>query len=128
VTQQFLAKFINVLTDTQDAQLGYALDSQFYETPNFNEYVRSNLARLKLEDVNRVIKQYLQADNVKVVVVTRDADKFAEAAVANKPSPITYSSPMSKEILEEDKIIENYRLNFNLKRVQVAPVEQIFQR
>ncbi|HVG18039.1 MAG TPA: pitrilysin family protein [Blastocatellia bacterium] len=127
-TQQFLTKFINVLTNTQDAQLGYALDSRFYGIPNFNEHVRSILTRLTLKDVNRVIKQYLQADNVKIVVVAKDADGFAGAALANKPSPVSYPSPMPKEILEEDKVIENYRLGFDPKRVAVVPVEQVFQK
>jgi hypothetical protein len=35
---------------------------------------------------------------------------------------------MSKEVLEEDKIIESYRLVFNPGRVGMAPVEQAFQR
>ena len=127
-TRQFLANFVNTLTDTQDAQLGYALDSQFYGVAGFNEYVRDSLSKLKLEDVNRVIKRYLQADDVKIVVVARDAEGFRDAAVANKPSPITYPAQMSKEILEEDKIIESYRLVFNSGRAGIAPVEQAFQR
>src|SRR5256885_7238113 len=29
-TREFLSKYVNVLTATQDAQLGYALDSHYY--------------------------------------------------------------------------------------------------
>ena len=53
---------------------------------------------------------------------------FKDAAVANKPSPISYTSPPAKEILEEDKLIESYKLNFNPKQVEVVPVEQVFQK
>jgi zinc protease len=56
-TRQFLSKYVNVLTKAQDEQLGYALDSKFYGIGNFNEYVRGALAKLTLEDVNRVIKK-----------------------------------------------------------------------
>ncbi|HKP11175.1 MAG TPA: pitrilysin family protein [Blastocatellia bacterium] len=127
-TRQFLGKFVNVLTKDQAAQLGYALDSRYYGIPGFADYVRGQLAKLTLADVNRAIKKYLQPDNVKIVVVTKDAQAFKDAAVSNKPSPISYTSPPPKEILEEDKLIESYRLNFNPRRVEVVPVAQVFQK
>jgi zinc protease len=127
-TRQFLSKYVNVLTKAQDEQLGYALDSKFYGIPNFNDYVRGALAKLTLEEVNRVIKKYLQADNVKIIVVTKGAEAFKQAAMAGKPSPISYTQPPPKEILDEDKIIESYKLNFNPKRVEVVPVDQVFQK
>lgn len=127
-TRLFLSKFVNVLTKDQDAQLGYALDSRFYGTPNFTDYVRAQLAKLTLADVNRAIKKYLQTDNVKIVVVTKDAAGFKDAALAGKPSPISYTSPPPQAILEEDKLIESYKLNFNPKRADVVPVGQVFQQ
>jgi zinc protease len=127
-TRAFLMKNIASLTKTQSAQLGYALDSQFYGIPSFNDYVRGGLARLTLEDVNRAIKKYLQADNVKIVVVTRDAEAFRAAALENKPSPITYTAAMPKEVLEEDKQIEKYRLALDPKEAEVVAVDRVFQR
>ncbi|HEY9231342.1 MAG TPA: insulinase family protein, partial [Blastocatellia bacterium] len=127
-TQQFLSKFVNVLTKDQDAQLGYALDSRYYGLPNFTDYVRGQLAKLTLAEVNRAIKKYLQADRVKIVVVTQDAKDFRARAVSGQPSPISYTSPPPKEILEEDKLIESYKLNLDPKRATVVPVEQVFQQ
>lgn len=127
-TRLFLSKFVNVLTKDQDAQLGYALDSRYYGIPSFTDYVRAQLAKLTLADVNRAIKKYLQADNVKIVVITKDAQAFKDAAIAGKPSPISYSSPPPPAILEEDKQIETYKLNVNPKRADVVPVEQVFQK
>ncbi|HWX39668.1 MAG TPA: insulinase family protein, partial [Blastocatellia bacterium] len=127
-TRLFLSKFINVLTNTQDTELGYALDSRFYGTQGFNEYVRSGLARLTVDDVNRVIRKYLQADNVKIVVVAKDAEAFRKSAIENAPSPITYAGPMPKEILDEDKVIESYKLNLNPKKVDIVPVDSVFQQ
>jgi zinc protease len=126
-TRQFLTKYVNVLTATQDAQLGYALDSRFYGIPTFTDYVRERLARLTVDDVNRAIKKYLQADNVQIVVITKDAEAFRKAALEGKPSPISYTAPPAKEILEEDKTIEKYNLAFNPKEVEVVPVDRIFQ-
>jgi zinc protease len=127
-TKQFLSKFVNVLTKAQDQQLGYAIDSRYYGIPIFTDYVRAQLEKLTLEDVNRVIKKYLQAENVKIVVVTKDAEGFRSAAVEGKPSPISYTSPPPKEILEEDKIIEKYKLDLDPKAVEVVPVAQVFQK
>lgn len=127
-TRQFLGKFVNVLTKDQDAQLGYALDSRYYGMGGFTDHVRAQLAKLTLADVNRAIKKYLQADDVKIVVVTKDGAAFKGAAVAGKPSPISYTSPPPQAILEEDKLIESYKLNFNSARVEVVPVEQVFQK
>jgi zinc protease len=127
-TRQFLTKYVNVLTKTQDAQLGYALDSRFYGIPSFNDYLREQLAKLTVDDVNRAIKKYLQADNVQIVVITKDAEGFRKAALEGKPSPISYTAPPAKEILEEDKAIEKYNLSFNPKAVEVVPVDRIFEK
>jgi zinc protease len=127
-TKQFLSKFVKVLTKAQDGQLGYAIDSRYYGIPSFTEYIPSQLEKLTLEDVNRVIKKYLRANDVKIVIVTKDAEAFRAAAIENKPSPISYTSPPAKEILEEDKVIEKYKLAFNPKEVEAMPVAQVFQK
>jgi zinc protease len=127
-TRLFLSKFINVLTNTQDTELGYALDSRFYGIPGFNDYVRSGLGRLTVDDVNRVIRKYLNGDNVRIVVVAKDAEAFRKAAVENAPSPITYAGPMPKEILDEDKVIESYKLNLNPNKAHIVPVDSAFQQ
>ena len=127
-TRKFLTKNVNALTKTQDAQLGYAIDSKYYGIPTFTDYVRDQLAKLTLEDVNRAISKHLQAADVKIAVVTKDAEAFKQAALEGKSSPISYTSMPPKEILEEDKIIEGYKLNFNPKKVEVVPVAQMFQK
>jgi zinc protease len=127
-TRLFLTKFINVLTKTQDAQLGYEIDSRYYGIPSFNDYVRDRLSKLTLEDVNRAIKKHLQADNVKIVIVTRGGEAFRSALVAGKPSPISYASAPPKEILDEDKLIEKYPLRIKADDVTIVPVDQVFQR
>ena len=42
-TRRFLGKFVNLLTQTQSEELGYALDSQFYGIPPFRDYVKGSL-------------------------------------------------------------------------------------
>ena len=126
-TREFLTKYANVLTQTQSARLGYALDSQYYGIPDYNSYVKAQLARLSLADVNAAIRRHLKSDRVRIVVVTRNAQAFRDAVVKNTPSPIIYNSPKPKAIMDEDKTIEAYKISVKPEDVAVVVVSQIFQ-
>ena len=126
-TREFLSKYVNVLTATQDAQLGYALDSRYYHIADFPTYMREQLAKLTLEDVNRAIELYLKSDAMRIAVVTKDAEDLRDAILSNKLSPITYNSPQPKEIMDEDKIIEAYKIIVKPADVVIVPVEKVFE-
>lgn len=126
-TKEFLGKYTNILTQTQDAQLGYALDSRYYGTKDFNTYMREQLSKLTLEDVNRAIRQHLTTDRMRIVVVTKDAEAFRNAIINGNSSPITYNSPKPKEITDEDQVIATYKINVKPESVVVVPVERVFQ-
>jgi|ERR1051326_269607 zinc protease len=125
-TREFLLKFANVLIATQDAQLGYALDSRYYNIADFPSYMREQLAKLTVEDVNRAIKQYLVSDSMRIAIVTKDAATLRDAIIRNRPSPITYNAPKPKEITGEDKIIENYKIRVTPSDVVIVPIEKVF--
>ncbi|HKS28341.1 MAG TPA: pitrilysin family protein [Pyrinomonadaceae bacterium] len=126
-TREFLSKFSNILTQTQDARLGYALDSRYYGTGDFNTHMREQLAKLTLEDVNRAIQRYLKSDRMRIVVVTKDAEGLRSAILKGAPSPITYNSPKPKEITDEDKVIEAYKVNVRPESVVIVPIDRVFQ-
>jgi zinc protease len=127
ITREFLSKYVNVLTATQDSQLGYALDSRYYRIADFPTYMREQLAKLTLEDVNRAIRQYLKSDAMRIAIVTKDAAGLRDAILSNKLSPITYNSPKPKEITDEDKTIEAYRIIVKPGDVVIVPVNKVFQ-
>jgi len=126
-TRTFLSKYVNVLTKTQDAQLGYALDSRYYQTPEFTSYMRGALAKLTLEDVNRAIQKYLKTDAVRIAIVTKDAAGLRDEILSNRPSPMTYNSPKPQAILDEDKVIEVYKIDVRPADVVIVPVEKVFE-
>jgi zinc protease len=126
-TREFLTKYVNVLTATQDAQLGYALDSRYYNIADFPTYMREQLAKLTVDDVNRAIKLYLKSDAMRIAIVTKDAAGLRDAILGNKPSPITYNAPKPKEITDEDKLIEAYKIVVKPADVTIVPVEKVFQ-
>lgn len=126
-TRDFLLKNVNNLIATQDAQLGYALDSRYYKIPDFNSYMRDRLSKLTLADVNNAIQRYLKSDSMRVVIITKDAEGLRDAIVNNTPSPIKYNAPPASDVLEEDKTIQVYKINVKPEDVAVVPVERVFQ-
>src|SRR5688572_7443172 len=126
-TREFLTKYVNVLTATQDGQLGYEMDSRYYGLPNFNTYMRDQLAKLTLEDVNNALRKYLKSNGMRIAIITKDAEGLRKAILNNLPSPITYNAPKPKEITDEDKLIEAYKINVNPEDVKIVPVDRVFQ-
>ena len=64
---------------------------------------------------------------MRIVVITRNPKPFEEAVAKNIPSPIVYNSPKPKEIMEEDAVIQSYRMNVKPQDVMVVPVERVFE-
>jgi zinc protease len=126
-TREFLLKNVNVLTQTQNALLGYALDSRYYNIPDFNQHMRQQLSKLTLEDVNRAIERHLKSDQLRIVMVTKDAENLRDSIAGNRPSPMTYVSPKPKEITDEDKLIEAFKINVRPEDIQIVPVERVFE-
>ncbi len=126
-TREFLSKFVDVITETQSASLGYALDSRYYGISPFNEYLKAGLAKLKLEAVNEAIKRHLKSNQMRVVMISSDAEALRDSIVSGQPSPITYNSPKSEQIIAEDKVIEKYPIPIKPEWVQVISIDRVFE-
>jgi len=125
-TKAYLAKFVSLITDGQSRQLGYAIDSQYYETEEFADYIRAGLDQLSLEDVNRVIRENLQTDDMQYVFITRDAADLKQRLVSNADSPMTYDADLPQEVLDEDQEIMGLPLGFEQDKVAVVPADEVF--
>jgi len=125
-TRAYLSKFVSLLTDGQSRQLGYAMDSQYYQTDEFSNYVRDALNRLTLDDVNRVIRENLSTENVQYVFVTKDAGDLQQRLVSDAASPMTYDADLPQEVLDEDKLIDSLPLEFSADKVSIVPAEEVF--
>lgn len=126
-TRSFLSKYINILTKTKSAELGYAIDSQYYGIPNYNEYVKTALAKLTVADVNAAIRKHLHADKIEIVGVAKDTDAIRAGLTGSDPTPMHYNSPKPQEVLDEDKIVERWPLGLGKEDVTVVPVESVFE-
>lgn len=126
-TRDFLRKYMNVLTRTQSAKLGNALDGIYGDQPDYNTYLKEHLARLTREDVNMAIRRYLQKDRLVIVAVAKDAAALKKELTDPAASPIAYNSPKPDAVMEEDKTVEKWPIGLRAADVTVVAAEKVFQ-
>jgi zinc protease len=126
-TRSFLSKYVNILTKTKSAELGYAIDSLYYGIPNYNEYIKTALAKLTVKDVNAAIRKHIRAENIQIVGVAKDTDAITAALTGTDATPIQYNSAKPQDVLDEDKIVERWPLHLRKEDVTVVPVGNVFE-
>ena len=126
-TRNYLMKNVFLLTATQDQQLGYALDSEWYGTGEYTAFMRERLGRLTRDDVNRAVRKHLSATDLAVVIITRDAEALKQALLADAFSPIKYDGEKPAELLAEDKVIGARKLGIRADAIRITPVEDVFK-
>lgn len=126
-TKNFVYNFVPQLVASQDRQLGYTLDSHFYNTDDFVKYVREGLDRLTVQDVNRVIKENLQTDNIHYVFITGDGKDMQKRLISEQTSPLKYNSEKPAELLAEDKVIQDLKLNLDGNKISIKKVADLYQ-
>jgi zinc protease len=129
-TRKFLRKNAALVAKTQSEVLGYALDAAAYGYDDYVAYLRKGLDALKLADVNNAIRKHLNADNLRIVMIAKDAEGLRDAIVADAPSPIHYDAGATKppDVLAEDTIIEKLALKIPAANARIVPVEEVFAK
>jgi zinc protease len=131
LTRQFLRSYIKLYIQTPSSELGYLMDSRFYDRTDYLTELDQLLSELTLDDVNTAIRKYLQAENMYVAIITdeSEAEPLAENLRTNSPSPMSYSSLVREglplEIIQEDEKIATYPLN--VKSVRILESEDTFK-
>ena len=126
-TRSFVSKYVNILTKTKSAELGYAIDSLYYGIPNYNTYVKTSLAKLTVDEVNLAIRRHMRGDRLQIVAVAKDADGLRTKLLSPEASPMIYNSPKADHILTEDKIVERWPVGLRPEDIRIIPVDRIFE-
>jgi len=128
LTRSFLSKYYLHFAETTQDRLGYRVDDSFYGIDGEGHLARfgETIQSLTREEVNTAIRKHLQLDNIKIAMVTGEAEALREAMLNDTPSPMTYASEKSAEVLAEDKIIESFPLQIAEDGVHLVPVDTIF--
>ncbi len=126
-SRAFLTKYVNLLTKTKRAELGYLIDSKYYGIPDYGSYIKSALAKLTRDDVNRAIRRHLRTTDLDIVVVAKGTAELKKAFVADEPSPMQYNSAKPEEVAAEDKVVERWKLDLAPSAIRVVPVNTVFE-
>lgn len=124
-TRSFLKKNAPLLVAASSQRLGYALDDRFYQAQPFVERLRKDLDSLTLEQVNSILRKHIQAENLEIVMVSKDGENLRSQLMKGAPSPMTYNSEKPDSVLKEDRVIENFPLK--LDEITVIPVTSFFR-
>lgn len=128
LVKDYLLNYTKLYAQTLGERLGWQIDSRYYGYADFLAEVQMRLPSITREEVNAAIKKYLNWQNVRIVVITQDAQALKEALVSNAPSPITYANPsMPKAVLDEDLIIQAYPLDVKPENVRIVPATSFFR-
>jgi zinc protease len=129
-TKKFVLNYSKLWAGTLSRRLGYQMDSEFYETEYFIDRIDEELKSLTVEEVNSAVKKYLDNKNIKIAVVVDDGKgtEILSGMMSNALSPIKYSSPVSQNILEQDKLIETFPLTINVERSKVIKARELFEK
>nr|BDT32824.1 insulinase family protein [Myxococcus sp. MH1] len=124
----FLQGYSRLWEQTDPRRLGYAIDSLFYGTPNYLEQYRQALTKMTPQSVQEVLRRRLHPSALSFAFVTQDAKGLADALRASPPSPITYASDKSPELLEVDKSIVPFKLPVRADAVTIVPAQSFMEK
>lgn len=127
LTRKFLKNYVLNFATTTNERLGYKLDDKFYNIPGGHlQTFRKMMDEITLEEVNAAIKKHWQYGDLEIVFITNNAAELADALANDKPSPISYSTPKSAEILEEDKEIINFSVKIDPASIKILKLDDLF--
>ncbi len=99
----------------------------YYGIPDYNEYLKTALAKLTVDDVNAAIRKHIRAENIQIVGVAKDTAALIAALTGTDTTPIHYNSPKPQDVLDEDKIVESWPLHLRKEDMTVVPVNSVFE-
>ncbi|HEX4962307.1 MAG TPA: pitrilysin family protein [Thermoanaerobaculia bacterium] len=126
LSRDFVLNYSKLWAQSLSRRLGFMMDSKFYGTPYYIDEIDARLKKLTVDDVNAVIRKYLQTDNYQAVFVTADAQKLKETLEKDESSPKTYNAKPDPDVAEADKVIE--ALKVKPTSIQILPIDQVFQK
>lgn len=131
LTKTFLRSYVKLYAQTQEEQLGYLMDSKFYERGDWLKELDDMLEKVTYADMMMAMKKYWQTQNMFIAIVTdkTEALPLKESLEKNLSSPMSYSNTLravlTPELLDEDKTVADYKLN--VKKVTIVDSADMFK-
>jgi zinc protease len=130
LTREFLRKYIVHFAETTSRRLGYAVDDGFYGIDGDGHLARfaKILEEMTLEEVNAAVAKHLSYENVKIAIVTGEAEGLRQALTSDAASPIQYPTPKPQAVHREDEEIAVFPMPVKEDGIRTITVEEIFER
>jgi len=127
-TRAFLLNYSRLWTQSLGRRLGAMMDARFYGMPPLADRMQEALPGLTVEEVNAVVKMYLDPSRLRVAIVAEGARGLVQQMLSSGPTPITYQTPTTDALLlAEDREIEVFPLGINQEQVRIYPAETMFE-
>ncbi|MGC4116850.1 MAG: pitrilysin family protein [Myxococcales bacterium] len=128
-TRGFLEGYTLLWQQTPMRRLGYAMDDVINGTPGFLEGFRRALPTLTVEQVNAAIRRWIHPAELRMAIVTKDAQGLRQRILQNTPSPTRYvAEKPAPEVLAEDQAFVARPLELAADQIEVQPVSEFFER
>jgi zinc protease len=131
LTRNFLKSYMKLYVQTPSRQLGFLMDSKFYDRKDYIKEMDDLLSQVTISEVNEVMKKYWQTESMFITVVTdkSEADPLSKSFLENAVSPMSYSKTLKEtlpaKILEEDEVVAGYPMK--VTKVNIVSDQSIFR-
>lgn len=112
---------------TDQRRLGWAIDDVLYGTTDFLGHLRTALESMTPEQVQAAARHELDPAQLNFVFVTKDAEGLKDGLVSQAPTPITYATGKSAEILSDDKLIAVTPIPAHPELIRVLPAAEFMK-
>jgi zinc protease len=129
-TKNFLKNYTKLYIQTPGSELGFLMDSKFYNRTDFIKEVGEKLETLTLEEVNAAVRKHLQVENMHVAVITHnsEANPLAQGLKQNTVSPMSYSNivkaGLPQSVLDKDRRAASFKLN--VRNTEIVSGKEMF--
>ena len=81
---------------------------------------------LKQKGGRNIVRSNFDIENIKIVMVTNNTSDLRQRLISEEPSEIKYTTSRNRQIMIEDKIIENYPLQIRPEKVASVCLTDVF--
>lgn len=125
-TQAYLSARIGTWAMTPQRRLGFALEARAHRVPDRLVDLPAAIDALSLDDVNDALSEHIHPENLRIVVVTADGQRFVDSVIEDRDTPIVYNgvTPTPEQAAMDDRISTT---RLELDTWSIVPAEGIFQ-
>jgi zinc protease len=80
-----------------------------------------------VKEVNGAIARHLRTDDMRIVAVAQNSEDLKRRLAGNLFSPMKYNSDKPEAVLEEDEIVERWRIALKPESIQIVPAITLFE-